>query len=187
LRYLIANQQKQNELIACIILFAFFISGFFSTADGSILGVDSLSLSKGRSAMWRSLAFDGWGQTYNQEYIKAVIFAGSEISILLAARKQNFNWRKWKTKRRLSTDETEILFYETRESFYLRDRNKLLWWWLWLKMGCVLDAYVSGALSNFDTDWDSSVSIAPDADYQNLNLSLNINFDLQNVLSGVGK
>jgi len=115
--------------------------------------VDSTSLLRARQALWRSVVLNGWGQAHNREYLKAAVFSIAEISILTGARMQHLRWRDWTGRRLAAEDEAELLFAQRREDFYLLDRNKLLWWWLWTKIICVLDAYVCGALSNFDTSW----------------------------------
>jgi hypothetical protein len=123
--------------------------------------VDSLSLARGRSALWRSALVSGWGQAYNGDRINAALFFGGELALLLAARDQHGAWRDWRSERLAAEDATELAFAQRQEAFYLTDRNKLLWWWLWLKLGTSLDAYVSGALSNFDTRWDGELAIEP--------------------------
>jgi hypothetical protein len=121
--------------------------------------VDTLSLLQGRRALWRSAALDGWGQAFNREWLKALAFSGGEAAIVAGAVVQHRRWRDWRTRRRAATDPQWLAYDMSREDFYLRDRNKLIWWWLWLKLGCTLDAYVSGAMSNFDAGW--GLSLAP--------------------------
>ncbi len=124
-------------------------------------GADSTAILRARGAMWRSMALPGWGQAYNGEWVKAAAFAGAELGILIGARQQHRNWQDWKKRRAeafLGEDEAYQEFSAYREEFYLTDRNKLLWWWLWLRMASVLDAYVSGHLSNYDDSLDLSVS-----------------------------
>lgn len=128
---------------------------------GRAAEVDSLALARGRGALWRSVAVSGWGQAYNGDWIKAGLFFGGEVGLLLGAREQHGRWRDWRSVRLDTEDEALRAFAESRQDFYLTDRNKLLWWWLWLKLGCALDAYVCGALSNFDTQWDGELSLEP--------------------------
>lgn len=123
--------------------------------------VDSLSLAQGRAAMWRSAVMDGWGQAHNGEWVKALVFSAAELSIVAGAAGQHREWRRWQDRRRRADDGTLLAFYMQREDFYLRDRNKLIWWWLWLKLAAVLDAYVSGSLSNFDAGWTGDVALGP--------------------------
>ena len=123
--------------------------------------VDSASLAQGRQAMWRSAALDGWGQAHNREWIKALVFSAGEITLVSSAVVQHRRWRRWQERRRLATDPAELAYFMKEEDFYLRDRNKLVWWWLWLKLGCVLDAYVSGSMSNFDAGWADVARLRP--------------------------
>jgi len=122
---------------------------------------DSLSLRQGREALWRSVALDGWGQAHNGEWIKAALFSGAELAIVAGAVGQHRQWKRWAERRDAATDAEVLEFTASRADFYLKDRNKLLWWWLWLKLGCALDAYVSGSLSNFDAGWESAWRVDP--------------------------
>jgi len=128
-------------------------------AAGDVADVDSVSLAQGRRAMWKSVAMNGWGQWHNGERVKAALFSATEISILVAALDRQKEWRHWQDLRENSTDEGLLAAYAAKEDFYLRDRNKLLWWWLWAKLVCVLDAYVSGSLSNFDAGWTDEARV----------------------------
>lgn len=130
-------------------------------AERAVLRQDSLSLRQGKAAMWRSVALDGWGQAYNGEWLKAALFSGAEVAMLAGAYGQQGQFEDWDRKRRQATDASLQEYYGTRADFYLRDRNKILWWWLWLKLGSVLDAYVSGSLSNFDAGWEG-LGLEPD-------------------------
>ena len=122
---------------------------------------DSLSLRQGREALWRSVALDGWGQAHNGEWLKAALFSGAELAVVAGAVGQHREWKRWARRRDAATDADELEFATTRADFYLRDRNKILWWWLWLKLGSTLDAYVSGSLANFDAGWEPSVQMEP--------------------------
>jgi hypothetical protein len=122
---------------------------------------DTLSLQQGRAALWRSVALDGWGQAYNGEWLKALVFSGAELAIVASAYGQHRQFRDNDRLRRNATETDVQDYYATRADFYLRDRNKILWWWLWLKLGCTLDAYVSGSLSNFDAGWGEELGLQP--------------------------
>lgn len=122
---------------------------------------DSLSLRQGREALWRSVALDGWGQAHNGEWIKAALFSGAELAVVAGAVGQHREWKRWAKRRDAATDAEELEFFATRADFYLKDRNKILWWWLWLKLASTLDAYVSGSLANFDAGWEQAVRVEP--------------------------
>lgn len=124
-------------------------------------GADSLSLLQARNAMLRSMVLPGWGQAYNDEWVKAAAFTLAELSLLYGARVQHTKWRDWKATRAeafMGDDEALKEFSLLREEFYLDDRNKLLWWWMFVRLAGVLDAYVGGAMSNYDDDTESSTS-----------------------------
>lgn len=122
---------------------------------------DSLSLRQGREALWRSVALDGWGQAHNGEWFKAALFSGAELAVVAGAVGQHKEWKRWARRRDAATVADEQEFYATRADFYLKDRNKILWWWLWLKLASSLDAYVSGSLANFDAGWEQAVRVEP--------------------------
>lgn len=122
---------------------------------------DSLSLRQGREALWRSVALDGWGQAHNGEWLKAALFSGAELAVVVGAMGQHREWKRWAKRRDAATDADELEFAATRADFYLKDRNKILWWWLWLKLASTLDAYVSGSLSNFDAGWEQTLRVEP--------------------------
>ncbi len=122
---------------------------------------DSLSLQQGKAALWRSVALDGWGQAHNEEWVKALVFSGAELAILAGAYGQHQEWQDWDERRRQELEPDAQEYYATRADFYLKDRNKILWWWLWLKLASVLDAYVSGSLSNFDAGWSQQAIVEP--------------------------
>lgn len=118
-------------------------------------GADSLSLQQARLAMRRSLLLPGWGQTTNGEWIKAAALGVAEVSLLLGARVQHTKWQDWKKRREDAFEGNDPALQEwtmQREEFFLEDRNKLLWWWMFVRLGGVLDAYVGGAMSNFSDE-----------------------------------
>ncbi len=143
------------------ILFLLLALGLLRTGMGAPAPaeVDSMSLAQGRAAMWKSAAFNGWGQWHNGEKVKAALFSGTELAILVAALDRQQEWRRWQDRREGAATAELTAYYAQKEDFYLRDRNKLLWWWLWAKLICVLDAYVSGSLSNFDAGWGEEAGL----------------------------
>lgn len=121
----------------------------------TVAGADSLSLVQARLAMRRSLLLPGWGQATNEEWFKSAAFAVAEVGLLVGARMQHNRWQDWKKRRKqafLGSDPFEQEWTLEREEFYLEDRNKLLWWWMFVRLGGVLDAYVGGAMSNFSDE-----------------------------------
>jgi hypothetical protein len=104
--------------------------------------------------MWRSIALSGWGQASNHEWKKAVFFSATELTLLASAYHQHTEWQSLRDRFNSGDiDPSQSDLVSHRRDLFMRDRNKLLWWWLWAKLACVLDAYVSGSMSNFDTHW----------------------------------
>jgi len=143
------------------VLLAYLLWACPGWAEGRAAVRDSVSLQQGKAAMWRSVALDGWGQAYNKERVKALLFSGAELAMLAGAYGQHQEWRDWDERRRRELEPAAQEYFATRADFYLRDRNKILWWWLWLKLASVLDAYVSGSLSNFDAGWGEQAIVEP--------------------------
>ncbi len=135
--------------------------------------VDSLALQRGAHAAWRSLFVPGWGQAYNGEWIKAAIVLGGETALALAIDSQHKDMLRWGRKRDTylwqseNTEEEQqselFLVYSDaaaeRADFYRRDRNKLIWWLGFSHLATVLDAYVCGAMSNFDDSWTDRLEL----------------------------
>ena len=138
------------------------------SATASAQEIDSLALKRGANAAWRSLFVPGWGQAYNGEWIKAAVVLGGEAALLLSVNSQHQTMLDWGRKRdtyyfQAEHEEDEqqnalLLSYAEasaeRADFYRLDRNKLIWWWGFSHLASVLDAYVCGAMSNFDDSWN---------------------------------
>jgi len=96
-------------------------------------------------AVLRSLAMPGWGQFYNESYVKAVAFAVVEGTLILSASSQHDQMMRFKT----GGD-----FF--REKFYRNNRNKLLWWLTGVVLLSMGDAYVDAHLYHLDVSPDLS-------------------------------
>jgi hypothetical protein len=129
---------------------------------------------KGKSpmgALFRSVVFPGWGQFYNEKYIKAAVVFGVETTyIVLAAdewRKTNFHKKNYQSAPPYSPQQ----YYQFDEYRFHEDRRNL---YLWVISGIVFlsmfDAYVDAHLYTFDKEKmkDLEVELVPvyDEDYR---------------------
>jgi hypothetical protein len=103
-------------------------------------------------AVLRSLAVPGWGQLYNESYLKAAAFAAAEGSMLVSISFNHDQMMRFKT-----------AHLGEEERFYRNYRNKLIWWLagtILLSMG---DAYVDAHLYGLDISPDLSYARGPTA------------------------
>lgn len=115
-------------------------------------------------ALIRSVAFPGWGQLYNEKYIKAALVFGVEATyIALAAdewRKRDFHKGNYQKAPPNSPEQ----YWEFDQYRFHEDRRNL---YLWVVSGIIFlsmfDAYVDAHLYTFDKDKmkDLEVEIVP--------------------------
>ena len=115
-----------------------------------------------RLAMLKSIVQPGWGQWQNGQPFKAVLFAGIEVGMFYGIIRQHNRWQDLSQQARDTSDPELRYDFERRSSFYLTDRNKLLWWLLWFELFNITDAYVNAALADFDDSPDLSLYLLPD-------------------------
>jgi len=114
-------------------------------------------------AMWRSLAFPGWGQWYNGKKLKAALAFGAETGVVGAAVYFDGRLRKAST-------------FEDQE--YWRDRRNLMYWWLGAAiLLSMADAYVDAQLSDFDEGPELSAAL-PRGDRQGVGSTLRLKIRL---------
>lgn len=90
-------------------------------------------------AVFRSLAFPGWGQFYNQSYVKSAAFLAAETLIIVGiSRNSDFMMAAKKAEN----------FRD--EKFFRSSRNKLIWWLAGVKLLSLGDAYVDAQLFKID-------------------------------------
>jgi hypothetical protein len=96
-------------------------------------------------AMLRSLAIPGWGQFYNEQWLKGIFVAGVELGILANAFIQNNLADKAETK--------------AEREFYMDNRNLSYWWLAGTILLSMADAYVDAHLFGFDESIDLGLDI----------------------------
>jgi len=108
---------------------------------------------KGKSptgALLRSMVIPGWGQLYNGKPLKAVIYAGAQLSFIYAAHVQNDRYHHYRA-----------LEMDDYADFYQNDRNRQLWWLFGITLLSMGDAFVDAHLYGFDISDDLSMNISP--------------------------
>ncbi len=101
-------------------------------------------------AMWRSVIFPGWGQLYNDRYLKAAIIGGTEITLIFSSWVQHQRYEEArKEKDWVAAD------------FYKNDRNKFYWWIAGIVLYSMADAYADGHLYDFELDRNLSAGLDP--------------------------
>jgi hypothetical protein len=125
-------------------------------------------------ALLRSVVVPGWGQAYNHNYIKAVIYGGTEIALITTTRKY---WREMNSHQRnfLGSADTSYKASEFRQYESSRnDRNLYLWLTGLTVLISMFDAYVDAHLADFDqTDKAFEVFVAPRKDQVQLSIVYN--------------
>ena len=131
------------------------LPGILWAADSSGT-VDALE--NARKALYKSLVQPGWGQWQNHHPLKALAFVGGEAGLLSGIVVQHRRWRDCRRRAAAAAPDRQNAL-QRRADFYLRDRNKLLWWLLWFEIINGTDAYVDAALADFDISGDLSWSV----------------------------
>ncbi len=148
------------------------------TSSVSLSAQDSVVIEKRKKhsptgALLRSLVVPGWGQLYNDKYIKAGIIAGLETFLIYQTA---YYWERTSTYEDLYTSDTnDVSRYDKFLQYdrYRDLRNQHIWFLGITVFYSIFDAYVDAHLKNFDVD------ITPDFDddRQDLTLWLNISIN----------
>jgi hypothetical protein len=159
---------RKFRVLVMLICAALMISVELSAKEPS----QSLKTNKEKSptgALLRSMIVPGWGQLYNGKPLKAVIYAGAQLSFLYGAHMQNDRYHYYR--------DLEINDYA---DFYKSDRNRLLWWLFGITLLSMGDAFVDAHLYGFDVSDDLSMnispSVSPDFAGRGLGFTVKLNF-----------
>ncbi|MCL4306562.1 hypothetical protein KJZ99_11680 [bacterium] len=90
-------------------------------------------------AVFRSLAVPGWGQLYNEAYLKSAAFLITEASFMIGISRYN--------DRMMAAKKADMF---ENERFYRSSRNKMIWWFAAVKLLSLGDAYVDAQLFKID-------------------------------------
>ncbi len=90
-------------------------------------------------AVFRSLAVPGWGQFYNESYVKSAAFFVTEVLLIVGTSRYN----DWMQAAKKADNFTE-------EKLFRSSRNKNIWWIAGIKLLSLGDAYVDAQLFEID-------------------------------------
>lgn len=126
-------------------------------------------------ALLRSAIVPGWGQVYNGQYIKAVIYGGTEMALAYTT---IHYWKQMDTHQKNFMNSTNRT-YQAQEYFYYqnsRDNRNLFLWLTGLTFFIsIFDAYVDAHFADFneqDKAFDAYLTPKKDGLYLSLNFTL---------------
>ena len=104
-------------------------------------------------ALFRSVAFPGWGQFYNKKYLKAALVFLGEGSLIAGA---VVEWRRMNEHKKnfeALPDTNPLKTFEFNQFQYHKDnRNLFLWWTAGVIFISMWDAYADAQLSSFEKE-----------------------------------
>lgn len=144
--------RNKRYTVSVIVLMIILVSG----VSAPLLGAERLgtidsakhetwSPSPGGAAL-RSLLFPGWGQSYNQAPMKAVIYGGIEEVLIYSIYRSHRQFMYYK----------QLDGYEINADNHRDDRNRLTWYLAGAIVMSIMDAYVDAHLFDFDVSDDLS-------------------------------
>ena len=169
----------------CQFVFIFDNQSFGQTNQDSSLSViphadTSLKYKSPLGALFRSVAFPGWGQFYNGKYFKSLVVFGTETTFITLAviewRRQNEHKRNFQN---LPQDHPDKDWEFEQFRFYEDRRNLFLWITAGIVFLSMFDAYVDAHLYNFDKEKvpDFSISLIPEyKEGKEINLLFSVKF-----------
>ncbi|MBX7154174.1 MAG: DUF5683 domain-containing protein [Candidatus Kapaibacterium sp.] len=118
-------------------------------------------------AVLRSIACPGWGQLYNESYIKSALFFGGAATCvtIIVWNQQQFANATTLYENTPDTDPNKNLNYRRKE-FYRDQRDVAGLWLLGVYALSAIDAYVGAHLYDFDVS-DKNVTVLPVSDGRN--------------------
>ncbi len=153
-------------------------------------------------AIWRSLAFPGWGQLYVESYWKAPVFAGAAVFMAYRIGYFHGNFTDYSDKVDALESELERLKSEdpnnpkineieyrtlpvekNRREYYRDNRDMSAFYLLGVYALAAVDAYVGAHLFDFDvSDEGISYGLQPGLLFNSVNFKLSVSFSLEDLL-----
>ena len=104
-------------------------------------------------ALFRSVAFPGWGQFYNKKYLKAALVFLGEGSLIAGAVVEWTRMNEHKKNFEALPDTNLLKTFEFNQYQYHKDnRNLFLWWTAGVIFISMWDAYADAQLSSFEKE-----------------------------------
>src|SRR3990170_8539722 len=130
-------------------------------------------------ALFRSIAFPGWGQFYNKKYLKAAIVFLGEGSLIAGA---VVEWRRMNEHKKIFEalpDTNPLKTFEFNQYQYHKDnRNLFLWWTAGVIFISMWDAYADAHLSSFEKEekQEPRWGLVPETDLSHKEIKINLSF-----------
>jgi len=140
---------KRNILVALffILLFQFFMPSYLY---GETKGrkEDSRSFKTRIESSARSFVLTGWGQVYNDQPIKGLLFFGSEVAVLTTAFIFGKISNDYDNEYQTATNPDDAMNYYKKANDYYKLRNAFLWTSLGVWAYNVIDAYMNATVTS---------------------------------------
>ena len=130
-------------------------------------------------ALFRSVAFPGWGQFYNKKYLKAALVFLGEGSLIAGA---VVEWRRMNEHKKnfeALPDTNPLKTFEFNQYQYHKDnRNLFLWWTAGVIFISMWDAYADAQLSSFEKEakQEAGWGLRPETDLVKPEIKVVLNF-----------
>jgi len=147
----------------------------------NLASVDSskTTLRSPSGALFRSVAFPGWGQFYNKKYLKAALVFLGEGSLIAGA---VVEWRRMDEHKKIFEalpDTNPLKTFEFNQYQYHKDnRNLFLWWTAGVIFISMWDAYADAQLSSFEKEEKAEAQwgLIPETNISTKEIKLVLNF-----------
>jgi len=130
-------------------------------------------------ALFRSIAFPGWGQFYNKKYLKAALVFLGEGSLIAGAVVEWGRMNENKKNFEALPDTNPLKTFEFNQYRYHKDnRNLFLWWTAGVIFISMWDAYADAQLSSFEKEakQEAGWGLRPETDLVKPEIKVVLNF-----------
>ena len=145
---------------------------FFATEDTTLKSKSPMG------ALFRSVAFPGWGQFYNEKYLKALVAFGFETTYIVLTVDEWIKADRSKKDFEEAQNYSDSLYQFDLYQYHRDQRNLYLWVVSGIIFISMFDAYVDAHLYNFDKikmkDLEGGLALKPED--RRINLLVNYNF-----------
>lgn len=167
-------------LVIIIVLNIFSYQKVFAKNEKKIFFAPSDTALKHKSpmgALLRSVAFPGWGQFYNEKYLKAIVVFGFETSYIILALDEWIKTNKSKKDFKNAKNFVDSLYQFDLYQYHRDTRNLYLWVVSGIIFISMFDAYVDAHLYNFDKVKMKDLEVGLDLQPYDKRISLLINYN----------
>jgi hypothetical protein len=169
------NQPETTVINDSLLIAADSIGAPQDSADTGETAEEKIKKPWPTGALLRSAIMPGWGQFYNKQYLKTIIYGGAEILLAYKARQ---NWREMDEHQSnfMNSDDPE---YKAREFALYEDKRDTRNLYLWLTglsiFISMFDAYVDAHMADFDRQ-DKAFEVYLDPETDKIRITIAYNF-----------